>query len=177
VQYHTQPANWREVQAGHLPSFTNTSALCSVDYQPASPENPEATKQMQLAFQLQKDGRIEEAIQHYHDALDADSNNPVVLNNLAWILASASKPELHNGNEAVRLATRAVELTDYRQPLYIGTLAAAYAEAGQFSKAVEAGNVARNLALLTGQQDVVEKNDELLTLYSSGKAVSATPVP
>jgi hypothetical protein len=52
----------------------------------------------------------------------------------------------------VQLATKAVKLADSRLPNFIETLAAAYAEAGQSSRAIEAANAARVLALLTGQK-------------------------
>jgi hypothetical protein len=175
VQYNTQPANPREVQAGEVPSFTNISF--TVDDKTIFSWKPEAMQQVQLASQLEVDGRIEEAIQHYREALNADSNNPVVLNNLAWTLATASKPELRNGKEAVQLATKAVALTDRRQPFFIGTLAAAYAEAGQFSKAAQIAQTARILAILVNQPDVAARIDKLSSLYAAGKAVGATPVP
>ena len=174
VQFKSQPANPQEVKTGGVPSFPRTFASCPAGDQPVFPEGPEAIKQMQLACQLEKDGKIEEAIQHYQKMLAVDSNNPVALNNLAWILAAAGKPELRDGNKAVQLAMRAVKLTGGRKPIFIGTLAAAFAEAGQFSKAVNAADVAHDLAQLTGQQDVAKKNEELLTLYSSGKAVAST---
>jgi 4-amino-4-deoxy-L-arabinose transferase-like glycosyltransferase len=150
VQFNTQPANPREVQAGQVPSFTNISVSTEVVMTFAV--KPEATQQAQLAGQLEAEGRVEEAIQCYRKALDVDSNNPMVLNNLAWILATTSKPELRNGEEAVQLATKAVKLADSRLPNFIETLAAAYAEAGQSSRAIEAANAARVLALLTGQK-------------------------
>jgi Flp pilus assembly protein TadD len=125
-------------------------------------------------MQLETDGRIEEAIQHYREALNVDSNNPVVLNNLAWILATTSKPELRNGEEAVRLATKAVELTDRRLPRFIGTLAAAYAEAGQFSKAAQIAQTARVLAILANQPDEAAQIDQLSSRYAAGRAVDAT---
>jgi tetratricopeptide (TPR) repeat protein len=109
--------------------------------------------------------------------LDLDSNNPVVLNNLAWILATAGNPALRNGQEAVQLSTRAVELTENRLPIFIGTLAAAYAEAGQFPKAVEMANAARRLALVTGQQEIVAKNARLMHLYSAGLTADALGDP
>ena len=133
--------------------------------------------QVQLAVRYENEGKIEEAIQHYRIALDVDSNNPVVLNNLAWMLATASRSELRNGEEAVQLATKAVELTDRRIPLFIGTLAAAYAEAGEFSNAVEMAQTARALAWITSQKEIAAKNEKLLSLYSSGKTVDATSAP
>ena len=158
VQFNTQPANPREVQAGNLPSFSRISF--SAEDKERFPWKLEAIKQDQLASQLETDGKVEEAIQHYREALNVDSNNPVVLNNLAWILATASKPELRNGEEAVQLATRAVDLTDRRlancssgrSPLH--TL-----EAGQFSKAAQIAQTARVLAShWRNQPDIAREN-------------------
>ena len=172
VQFNTQPANQREVQAGDVPSFSNISY--ALEDKIMFPWKPEAMQQVQLASQLEVEGRIETAIQRYREALNVDSNNPVVLNNLAWILATASKPELRNGEEAVRLATKAVALTDRRLPLFIETLAAAYAEAGQFSKAAQIAQTARILAILTNQPDVAARIDKLSSLYAAGRTVEAT---
>ena len=58
-------------------------------------------------------------------------------NNLAWIYATASKAHLRNGSEAVVLTTKACELTNFKNPEMLDTLAAAYAEMGKFEKAVE----------------------------------------
>jgi serine/threonine-protein kinase len=162
VQFDSQPANRREIQDGDVPSF---------------PMIPEAVKQFQVASQLEANGKIEEAIQRYRNALNMDSNNPVALNNLAWILATTDKLELRNGEEAMRLAARAVEQTDWRQPLFIGTLAAAYAEAGQFPQACEMALTAHALAWMTNQKEIAAKNQKLLDLYSSGKTVDATHAP
>jgi tetratricopeptide (TPR) repeat protein len=175
LQFNWQLTNPRAVQAGDVPSFSNTSD--SIKGNLNFPVNSEEMTQVQLAVRYENEGKIEEAIQHYRQALAVDSNNPAALNNLAGILATASRPELRNGEEAVQLATKAVELTDCRMPLIIDTLAAAYAETGQFSKAVEMAQIARALAFVTGQNEIAAKNAKLLTLYSSGKAVGATPVP
>ena len=131
----------------------------------------------QLAGQLEDEGKIEAAIQNYRQALAVDSNNPEVLNNLALILATANKPELRDGQEAVRLATKAVELTGSREPIMIGTLAAAYAETGQFANAVEMANIATALASITGQKDVAAKNDKLRSLYAAGMTPGTAPAP
>lgn len=172
VQFNTQPANPQEVEAGDVPSFTTVST--SIKGDSSFPVNSEAMTRIQLATRCENEGKIEEAIQYYRQALDVDSNNPVVLNNLAWILAATSKPELRNGEEAVQFAIRAVELTGWRQPLFIGTLAAAYAQAGQFPQACEMAQNARALAWITGQSEIAANNLKLLSLYSSGKTVDAT---
>jgi tetratricopeptide (TPR) repeat protein len=175
LQFNSQPTNRREVEAGVVPSFSGTSGLVQDETVP--PVNPEAMRRYQIALQLEKDGKLPQAIQSYRESLQVEPDNPIVLNRLAWILATAGNPELRNGKEAVQLATKAVELTEYRQPLSIETLAAAYAEAGDFSHAAEMANTARVLALITGQDDVAGKCAELLTLYSSGRTVDAIPAP
>lgn len=93
-----------------------------------------------------------------------------VLNNLAWILASTSNESLRNGPEAVKLAEHACELTQRREPLLLGTLAAAYAAAGRFTDAVQTAEQARDNAVAAGQNDVAGKNRQLLELYRTGKA-------
>jgi tetratricopeptide (TPR) repeat protein len=119
---------------------------------------------------LEQQGRMKKAVQHYRAALDSMPDYPVVLNNLAWILAANPRPELRNGPEAVRLATRAVELTGHQEPIILGTLAAAYAEAGQFAKAIETAEAARKLALEIGLPEVAVRNEKLLELYRAGRA-------
>ena len=175
MQFNTQPSNPREVQAGDVPSFSSIS-FATDDKIPFSGK-PEAMEQVKLAGQLEAEGKVAESIQLYREVINVDSNNPVILNNLAWILATAGKPELRNGEEAVRLARRAVKLTDSRLPLFIGTLAAAFAETGQFPRACETARVARALALLTGQKDIADANAKLWDLYSSGKTADAAPGP
>ncbi|MGB8370657.1 MAG: glycosyltransferase family 39 protein [Limisphaerales bacterium] len=175
MQFNTQPANLRELLPGDMPIFDGFTTAC--DDQPSPPVNPQAEKHIQLAIQSEADGNIEQAIQSYRKALDMDSNNPVLLNNLAWILTTAGKPGLRDGKEAVRLALLAVKLTDSRQPLLIGTLGAAYAEAGQFEKAIHTAEAAETLALLTDQKELAVRNRELLNQYAAGRTAGASGYP
>jgi tetratricopeptide (TPR) repeat protein len=104
-----------------------------------------------------------------------------VLNNLAWIMAAGPLPELRDGAAAVKLAARACELDHNQQPIFIGTLAAAYAEAGRFDEAVAAAQQAHDLALERAgkarnpaeekaARDLAARNLELLAIYSSHRA-------
>jgi Flp pilus assembly protein TadD len=175
VQFNTQIANPRETLTGALPVAARISF--SMEHESVYPVKPGVAGEMQLADRSQMDGDTQEAIQHYRNALDMDSNDPVVLNHLAWMLTTAAKPELRDGKEAVRLATRAVELTDSRRPLYIGTLAAAYAQAGQFPEAVKMAGAARHLAQVTGQTEVARQNANWRRLYAAGKTVDESGDP
>ena len=115
------------------------------------------------------------AVQHYRQALQANPDWPVVLNNLAWLLASNPDAQLRNGVEAVQLAQRACKLTNNEVPMYIGTLAAAHAEAGQFADAVATAKRAQALALEKGLPELAQRNAELLELYEAGKPVRDPP--
>ena len=104
-------------------------------------------------------------------------DDAVALNRLAWGLAANARAGLRDGPEAIRLASRAVELTGFRQPVFIGTLAAAYAEAGRFSEAFEMAQSAHDLAVLTGQPEVAAANQKFLERFFMGLAVEATSSP
>jgi tetratricopeptide (TPR) repeat protein len=69
-------------------------------------------------------------------SLEMDPQFAPAYNNLAWLLATADEAAFRNGQEAVRLALKACELSNWKNPGYFDTLAAAYARAGDFDKAV-----------------------------------------
>jgi hypothetical protein len=138
--------------------------------------------ELHLANELDAKGRQVEAMTHYRTILDLEAFffDPDIKyygwllatanNNLAWHLATAADPRLRNGNEAVRLAARACQLTDHQAPFMMGTLAAAYAEAGRWDEAVATAQQARSMALARGQEVIAERNEQLLKLYQSRQA-------
>jgi serine/threonine-protein kinase len=85
---------------------------------------------------------------------------------LAWILATCPIAELRDGQAAVRHAERACEMTDYEQTDALERLAAAYAEAGDFVRAVETQKKA-----ITNETDSGAKVEMSLRLlqYVAGK--------
>jgi hypothetical protein len=97
------------------------------------------------------------------------------------LLATCPDASLRNGAEAVRLGEKACQLTHYHATPLVGTLAAAYAEAGRFSDAEITAQKACALAAESGDQSLLEKNRQLLELYRKGTAyhedaVTAVPV-
>ncbi len=82
-------------------------------------------------------GRHAEAIKAYEEALQLRPEDDGILNNLAWVLATSPEDDLRDGKRAIELATKAAELTDYKQAHILSTLASGYAEAGDFETARE----------------------------------------
>jgi Tfp pilus assembly protein PilF len=80
-------------------------------------------------------GKQAEAIADYEKVLALDPKDAEVLNNFAWVLATSPEEKLRNGKRALDLATRSAELTSYKQAHILSTLAAAYAELGDFDSA------------------------------------------
>ena len=118
---------------------------------------------------LDGQGKYAEAIRFYQAALKAQPDQEGVLNNLAWLLATCPDAAFRNGPEAVRLGSRACELTGYAKPLLIGTLAAAQAEAGDFPAAIATAQRAAALATILRLEEVAAKNRELINLYRQGQ--------
>lgn len=72
----------------------------------------------------------------YRKAEELAPNDPEILNGVAWDRATSTVSAVRDGRAAVQTATKACELTNWKKREYIDTLAAAYAEAGEFAQAV-----------------------------------------
>jgi Flp pilus assembly protein TadD len=110
-----------------------------------------------LALALYQKGRAADAITQFAEALEIDPNDVEAQNNLAWLLATAPDAAARNGPRAVQLATQSVQLTGGRNPVVLGTLAAAFAEAGRFDDAAAAARQGIMVAQAEGRQDVAAK--------------------
>lgn len=133
-----------------------------------SPGYPDAHEY--LAIALEATGDRVGAIEHYRLALRG-GDDPVVMGNLAWVLATAPEDELRDGPEAVRLATGVIRSAPTGSP-YLSTfwmtLAAAHAEAGQFERAVEVARSIQQAARRGGADDLERRVTEQLILYEQG---------
>lgn len=138
-----------------------------------NPDHAEARSKLAIVLNLL--GRPTEAIAQYREALRRKPDLVEALNNLAWMQATHPNAALRNGREAVELAGRACAATDRKQPVLLGTLAAAFAEAGEFERAVATATEARNLAGTLGQEDVAARNQVMLDLYRQGKPCRDSP--
>jgi len=110
---------------------------------------------------------FEKAIFHYQKALQCDPDMMQALYHLSWILSTYEDEKYRNGKEAVNLAERLCKITQYRQPLALDALAAAYAEIGKFNKAVLTAEKAHKMALMQGPGSLAEGLEKRLNLYQN----------
>ena len=110
-------------------------------------------------------GREGEAIVEFQKALQINPRQPEIQNTLAWVLATAPLATLRDGRRAVELAEEANQTSSGENPLFLRTLAAAYAEAGRFDDAVHIAQRARELAQAAGQSGLVDQLDGDLKFY------------
>jgi len=81
--------------------------------------------------------QYEKALVDFTEAIRLDPTDPVAYNSRAVLRASCPDEKYRDGQKAIVDATKACELTEWKDAETLDTLAAAYAEAGEFSKAIE----------------------------------------
>ena len=118
-----------------------------------------------LGNALVQKGLLREAVDHYERALQSDPDSILPLNNLAWVMSTGPDDSLRNDEVAVQLATKANQLSKESNPVFIRTLAAAYAQAGQFEKAIETARRASEQANAQGAHDLAVQIREDVDLY------------
>lgn len=121
-----------------------------------------------LAIALDEKGQSAEAVKHYEKALEISPQSVSALNNLAWLLATDSNASLRNGARAIQLARQANQLSGGTNTLVLRTLAAAYAEAGQFGKAIESAKTAMQLGRSQGDDSLATELQQQIALYELG---------
>jgi len=115
------------------------------------------------------------AIAQWQTSLQIDSHDGNALNNLAWILATFPDDSIRNGARAVQLAESATALPGGDTPIVQRTFAAAYAETGDFAKAVATAQHAVELAQSQGNSSLVETLRHEIELYRSGAPYREKP--
>jgi protein O-mannosyl-transferase len=111
--------------------------------------------------------KAHEAAGTFEHALKIDPDSRMSLNGLAWILATSPDASLRDGQRAVQLATRGVELSRHQEPFILRTLACAYAETGQFDQAIAVARQALNLATTQSNSDLANKLRLEIDLYET----------
>lgn len=112
-------------------------------------------------------GRPQRALAHLDIALRESPYDPRYHNLLAEVLSASADPAIRNGRKAMEHASFACRMSPNGNSLYLDTLAAAYAEAGEFPQARATATQAMQLAVSTDVQESIRKR---IQLYSTEKA-------
>lgn len=130
-------------------------------------DKPEWKELTHRVYRLRGDARLSigkhvEAIADFEKAIELvpaeeKESRSGLLNNLAWVLATSPKDEIRNGKRSVELGTEACELTEFKEAHILSTLAAGYAEIGNFEEAIKWSTKAVEL----GSQEKAEQLDQL----------------
>jgi tetratricopeptide (TPR) repeat protein len=124
-------------------------------------------------------GQTDAAVDHFYKAFEigphyAESREAAENNNLAWELVVSPGAGNRDGEIAIKLAQVACEKTQYKETVLVGTLSAAYAEAGRFDDAILASEKACELARQHGETNLLKNNEELLRLFEHHQPYRAT---
>ena len=124
---------------------------------------------------LWNSGEKPRALHFFRKLAAAEPTNVVLLNNLAWLLAtsdfSPAPPE-----EALDMATRALGSAGAVHPVPLDTLAAALAHAGRFDEAIRRAEQARDLARQQGNKDLARRLERRIEQYRQGRPWREKPV-
>jgi len=108
------------------------------------------------------------AVDDFEQALRMDPADDSTLNGLAWLRATCPEASYRNGKRAIEQATAACKISDWRNAGYIDTLAAGYAEVGDFKSAISYEDKA--IRCDSSNDEQVRDMQERMTLYRSNKA-------
>jgi len=115
-----------------------------------------------------RNGLDKEGIAEYKHAARISTHDPLVCNNLAWLLATSSDASIRDGGRATELAKQAVRLSRGKDPNYLRTLAAAFAESGRFAEARETAQRALQAVEIQGNSTLANTLQDEIALYELG---------
>jgi tetratricopeptide (TPR) repeat protein len=127
----------------------------------------DANAHYQAAITLVHLHKSREAMSHFASALLIRPDFADALDGLAWILVTASDSVLRNGPEALPMSEKACELTSWKEPEKLRTLAAVYAENGRFEDATSIIQRALDVSSRQGQTNLSEECHAMLRSFSS----------
>jgi Flp pilus assembly protein TadD len=130
---------------------------------------------LNLAHTLSMQGRYADAVAVLERAVWQTPNEPRAVAALAWHLATVPVDAVRDGARAVELAEQALRLQQPPNLSMLDALAAAYAEAGRFEEAVQAGQRAVDLARTLKRRGLVQQAQARRALYSQHRPFRLSP--
>jgi len=110
-----------------------------------------------------------EVISDYEEAVHVDPNYARAFCDLAWLQAACPETNFRDDKKAIENATRACELTNWKDHRYVSVLAAVYAKVGDFDNAVEWQKKTIDLLTADNRANWQAIYESCLKLFKSGK--------
>ena len=141
-----------------------------------------------LATALLVQGKIDESLAEFHKTIELNSDDVASYNNIAWIRATHPDAKYRNAAEAIACAEHACGLLEKNEKTkkepppaalshLLDTLAAAYAEGGQFDQAVQTTGRALTLAKKAGDKELLATLQKHRKLFEAHQPVRDVPKP
>lgn len=140
-------------------------------------EKGNANPYVERGLAFDKLGDYYQAVADYNLALALDPINTAACNNLAWLQATCPDAKHRDGKKAVEIANKSYQLAVVKSWAYHDTLAAAYAECGNFEKATQWQAKAIEMTATDKSMTVKDKAElrSRLELYKQGKPYRQEP--
>ena len=118
-----------------------------------------------LADQLVSAGQGVDGRRQFEKALEASPDDVTIMNNLAWLAATHESSSVRDGTLAAKWAEKAARATKGNNPIVLDTLAAAYAEQGEFGRATKVIERAVRLATAAENSELLNKLKSRMERY------------
>lgn len=135
----------------------------------------DADGQNNLGLASLQTGDVRRAVAHLQKALEIDAGHMNAEVNLAWVLATSPDESTRNGARAVQLAEDVARRAGHPNAIVLRTLAAAYAETGRFSDAIEAAQQAVAIAKASGNEGLVADLERNIAAYRLYQPIRSGP--
>jgi len=165
-----------QIKLGEMLQQMGRKSEAFQEYQLALKHDPRSVAALSDFAKLNMElGRRSEGIALMERALLLQPLDSAIANDLAWMLATASESDLRDGNRALKLAQMALDQSGGKDPSILDTLAAAYAETGEFVKALECARHGLIFAESSGDKNLEVRLKKEIVLYESGKPLRDPP--
>ncbi|HWB61494.1 MAG TPA: tetratricopeptide repeat protein [Chthoniobacteraceae bacterium] len=174
--YQDAVASDPSVAAGH--NNLGNALMAANRLDEAVPEYREAVRlkpdydkaRFNLGNALLRQGHGREGIAELEQAVALKPDNAIYQDDLAWVLSASPDPALRDGKKALELAAKASASAGGKNPLYLRTLGAAYAQTGDFAHAAESLRKAIDIVEAGSRGVQATELRRELKLYEEGRA-------
>ena len=135
----------------------------------------DADGQNNLGLALLQTGDVQRAAAHLEKALAIDPGHMNAEVNLAWVLATAPDESTRDGARAVQLAEDVARRAGHPNAIVLRTLAAAYAETGRFSDAIDTAQQAIAIANATGNDGLAADLERNISAFRLNQPIRSGP--